>query len=458
MSETAHTNDLPYVAHSPLAQAFVEQTRDFGFLYDRGTTAAWVGSRWSIGDPEDLLLKRAVAAYLNGLYPQYPARYRKPLLDSRFRQGVLTEVKPLLPFWKFSDEFDRDSFLLGVPNNQVLDLRTGTLRTMAREDRVTKRAHIVPDTECKPVRFQQFLREITCDDADLAAYLMRFAGYVLTGSTKEHCLPFWFGSGANGKGTFLNVLQHIMGPEYSAVLRMSNLARKDKEDDAQRRIIAKLCGCRLACANEGNTGVKLDMSLLKSLASSDMLAGAFIYEREFQFIPSHKLVIATNARPEVEVDAASRRRVHLVPFDAQFLGPTQNKNLDDELRREAPGIMALMVRACMEWQEMGLAPPERVLHATRELFDQLDPMGRFIQEGLTAGDDFLTTEELTNAYTRFLTDNGYEDHFDVDQRALINRLKEQPGVRQVTRVKGGKRHRGIVGRTLKIDTHDTGVP
>jgi hypothetical protein len=85
-------------------------------------------------------------------------------------------------------------------------------------------------------------------------------------------------------------------------------------------------------------------------------------------------------------------------------------------------------------------------------------MGRFIQEGLTAGDDFLTTEELTTAYTRFLTDNGYEDHFDVDQRALINRLKEQPGVRQVTRVKGGTRHRGIVGRTLKIDTHDTGVP
>ncbi len=302
---------------------------------------------------------------------------------------------------------------------------------MAREDRVTKRAHVVPDPECEPVRFQQFLREITCDDAELAGYLMRFAGYVLTGSTKEHCLPFWHGSGANGKGTLLTVLQFIMGPEYSAVLRMSNLARKEREDDGQRRIVAKLCGCRLAYANEGNSGVKLDMSLLKSLASSDVLSGAFIYEREFQFAPSHKLIIATNARPEVEVDAASRRRVHLVPFDAQFLGPTQNKNLDDELRREAPGIMHMMVQACLEWQATGLAAPERVLRATRQLFDELDPIGRFASERLKEDPAFMTTEELCAAYSVFLADNGFD--VEIDQRQFIGR-------------------RGIVGRVLKTDT------
>jgi len=454
--------ELPYLAHGPLAEAFAEQTQDFCFLYDRGATAAWVGTRWRIGDPQDLLLKRAVGSYLNGLFSQYPppksgskSDYRRPLLDARFRQSVLEEAKTHLPFLKFAEEFDRDPLLLGVPGNQVIDLRTGALRAMAREDRVTKRAHIVPDPECKAERFQQFLREITCDDADLAGYLMRFAGYVLTGSTKEHALPFWFGSGANGKGTLLNILQYIMGPEYSAVLRMSNLARKDKEDDAQRRVIAKLCGCRLACANEGNSGVKLDMSLLKSLASSDMLSGAFIYEREFQFVPSHKLIIATNARPEVEVDAASRRRVHLVPFDAQFLGPTQNKNLDDELRREAPGIMHLMVQACLEWQATGLAAPERVARATRQLFDELDPMGRFAAECLKEDSGFLTTDELTRAYALFLSDNGFEVF--IDERQLIGRLKELPGVKRVTRVGAdGARHRGLTGRALtRIDTQHT---
>jgi len=450
----AQNRELPYLAHGPLAEAFAEQTRDFAFLYDRGITSAWVGSRWGIGDANDLLLKRAVNNYLGGLFTQYPAPkpgsksdYRRPLLDSRFRQGVIDQVKPLLPAWKFAEEFDRDPLLLGVPGNRVLCLRTGVLRDMRREDRITKRTNVAPDAECKPVRFLRFLEEITLGDKALADYLMRFAGYVLTGSTREHALPFWYGSGANGKGTLLNVLQGIMGWEYATALRMSNLAAKKNEDDSQRRIIAKLCGTRLATANEGQAQVKLDMALLKNLASSDLLAGAHLYEKEFTFQPSHKLIIATNHKPDLEVDTAARRRVHLVPFDAEFTGQKEDKGLEDALRKEAPGIMALMVQACLEWQSIGLAAPERVVQATRKLFDDLDPIGRFAKERLVDDLGFLTTEEIAIAYSQFLADNDLE--VEVDTKKLIARLKELPGVKHVTRVGAdGVRHRGLKGRAL----------
>ena len=105
------------------------------------------------------------------------------------------------------------------------------------------------------------------------------------------------------------------------MLRMSNLSRKEKEDDSQRRVIAKLCGARLATANEGNAQVKLDMALLKSLASSDLLTGAFLYENEFIFQPSHKLIIATNHKPDLEVDTAARRRVHPCPIRCRVYRP-----------------------------------------------------------------------------------------------------------------------------------------
>lgn len=450
--------ELPYLAQGPLADAFAEHTRDFAFLYDRGAFAAWVGTRWSIGDPGDLLLKRAVNSYLGGLFAQYPEPsgkndYRRVLLDSRFRQGVVDQVKPLLPAWKFAEEFDRDALLLGVPGNQVLDLRTGTLRPMQREDRVTKRTNVAPDASCKPVRFLRFLQEITLGDDSLSSYLMRYCGYVLTGHTREHCLPFWYGHGANGKGTLINVLQNIMGWEYGTALRMSNLAAKKNEDDSQRRIIAKLCGARLATANEGNAQVQLDMALLKNLASSDLLAGAHLYEREFTFQPSHKLIIATNHKPELEVDAAARRRVHLVPFDAEFTGPKEDKGLEETLRKEAPGIMSLMVQSCLEWQSIGLAPPERVTRATRQLFEELDPIGRFAAERLIdEPDSFLSTEELTAAYDIFLRDNDCEDN--VDQRTFVRRLTELPGVKRAVRVSDGARRRGLTGRKLaRTDTH-----
>lgn len=457
-----HTIELPYLAQGPLAEAFGEQTKDFAFLYDRGTFAAWVGTRWSIGDPENLLLKRAVNTYLGGMFSQYPEPtgkndYRRVLLDSRFRQGVVDQVKPLLPPWKFAEEFDRDALLLGVPGNQALDLRTGTLRTMTREDRVTKRTNVAPDSNCKPERFLRFMQEITLGDDALSAYLLRYCGYVLTGHTREHCLPFWYGHGANGKGTLINVLQHIMGWEYGTALRMSNLAAKKNEDDSQRRIIAKLCGARLATANEGNANVKLDMALLKSLASSDLLTGAHLYEREFTFQPSHKLIIATNHKPELEVDNAARRRVHLVPFDAEFTGQNEEKGLEDTLKKEGPGIMALFVQSCLEWQSVGLAPPERVTRATRQLFEELDPIGRFAAERLAEDpESFLTTEEISAAYATFLRDNDIED--STDHRTLMGRLKSLPGAKQVTRVGPDRiRHRGIVGRKIvePIDTRHT---
>jgi P4 family phage/plasmid primase-like protien len=459
----AVTSDLPYLAQGPLAEAFAEQTNDFAFLYDRGTFAAWVGTRWSIGDPENLLLKRAVNNYLGGLFSQYPEStgkndYRRVLLDSRFRQGVVDQVKPLLPAWKFSEEFDCDPLLLGVPGNQVLDLRAGTLREMRREDRVTKRANVAPDANCKPVRFLQFMREISLGDDALSAYLLRYCGYVLTGYTREHCLPFWYGHGANGKGTLINVLQNILGWEYGTALRMSNLAAKKNEDDSQRRIIAKLCGARLATANEGNAQVKLDMALLKSLASSDLLAGAHLYEREFTFQPSHKLIIATNHKPELEVDTAARRRVHLVPFDAEFTGQKEDKGLEDALKKESPGIMALLIQSCLEWQSVGLVPPERVTRATRQLFEELDPVGRFAAERLTAEpDSFLSTEEICAAYTLFLHDNDLESV--VEPQKLIRTLKELPGVKHLARVAAdGVRRRGLKGRKLvAIDTHGTAI-
>jgi len=362
----------------------------------------------------------------------------------------MDQVKPLLPAWRFAEEFDRDTLLLGVPGNAVLDLRTGTSRHMLREDRVTKRANVSPDARVEPVRFLPFLDEITLGDPDLRAYLLRFCGYVLTGSTKEHCLPFWYGHGANGKGTLLNVLQYIMGWEYGTALRMSNLAAKQNEDDSQRRIIAKLCGARLATANEGSAHVKLDMALLKSLASSDLLAGAHLYEREFTFQPSHKLVIATNHKPELEVDNAARRRVHLVPFDAEFKGAKEDKSLEATLKAEAPGIMALLVQGCLEWQRIGLAPPERVSKATQELFAELDPMGRFMTECLVEDpDSFSTTDQLVTAYRGFEQDNGVP----YVERDLIGRLAQLPGVKRATRLGPDRRRaRGLVGLKLKNGT------
>src|SRR6202140_5493882 len=444
------TTELPYLAHGPIGQAFAEQSQDFGYLYDRGQSVAWVKSRWSVGDKGDLLLKAAIGDYCTELYLKYPKDPPRLslLLDSRFRQGVLAEAKPHLPKWKFSEQFDQDSFLLGVPGNGVVDLHTGQLREMQRTDYVTKRTRVRPDTTCEPKRFLKFMDEITAGDTELNAYLMRHAGYGLTGCTTEHCLPFWWGPGGNGKGELINIRQYILGFEYGTVLRTDDLTFRDNGSDNQRRIIAKLCGCRLVTANEGNARVRLDMALLKTLASSDLLSGAHLYENEFTFTPTHKLVLATNNKPELEIDDAARRRVHLVPFNVSFRG-REDRMISEKLKAEAPGILHLMIQACMEWQRVGLSPPQSVNDATTGLFRDLDPLGRFMEECLESdASAFTFTTDLVKAYTNFLLSNGEEQY--VEQKTLITQIRERGGYKaSVSRNAQGQQMRGVRGVKIK---------
>jgi putative DNA primase/helicase len=442
--------ELPFLAQSSIAQAFAGQCPDFGYLYDRSQMVGFVGSRWAVGDSGDLLLKAAIGSYCNRLFNSYPADTprRLQLLDARFRQGVLSEVKPHLPKWKFSEQFDQDTLLLGVPGNGVVDLSTGEVREMQRTDYLSKRAIVRPDSNREPKRFLEFMDEITGSDKELNAYLMRFCGYVLTGSVKEHCLPFWHGGGANGKGTLLAVLQGILGYEYSTVVRMDDLTKRDRGDDNQRRVIAKLAGCRLVACNEGNQKVALNMALLKSLSSSDLLSGANLYESEFTFRPSHKLIIASNSKPELEIDDAARRRTHLVPFNVSFRG-RENKNLESELKAEAPGIMALMIKACMEWQRIGLMPPQSVTEATDALFRDLDPLSRFMDARLERDPlAFTSSDALFRAYGAFLA--AEDELFHIDQKQVITAIRDRGGYeRAKARNTEGQEQRGLRGVKIK---------
>jgi putative DNA primase/helicase len=212
--------------------------------------------------------------------------------------------------------------------------------------------------------------------------------------------------------------------------------------------MAKLCGARLVTCNEGNHNVQLDMALLKSLASSDRLSGAFLYENEFTFAPSHKLVIATNAKPVLETDAAARRRVHLVPFNVSFKG-RENRQLEEQLKAEASAILGLLIQSCMEWQRIGLAPPPSVTEATKELFRDLDPIGRFAEERLEPDPEgFEFTADIVKAYQSFLRDNE-EPVVHVDERQLVREIAERGYKKGKKRNERGQELRGLRGVRIK---------
>jgi putative DNA primase/helicase len=120
-----------------------------------------------------------------------------------------------------TEQWNVDDFLLNTPAGTV-DLRTGALRPHRRLDYLTKITRVAPDFEHDGAVWLKFLKEVTGGDAELASYLQRMAGYCLTGDTREHALFFHYGEGANGKSTFLDVLQFVFG-DYSKTVPAETL-------------------------------------------------------------------------------------------------------------------------------------------------------------------------------------------------------------------------------------------
>jgi putative DNA primase/helicase len=59
-------------------------------------------------------------------------------------------------------------------------------------------------------------------------FLQRYIGYCCTGLTTEHVFVFAYGTGANGKSTFINTIAGIFG-DYATVADMSTFISSNVE-------------------------------------------------------------------------------------------------------------------------------------------------------------------------------------------------------------------------------------
>ena len=93
-------------------------------------------------------------------------------------------------------------------------------------------------------------------------------------------------------------------------------------------------GKRLILSSESEEGQRLSASIVKRLASTDRIRARELYKEEFDFEPTHTLVMFTNHLPKISgIDHGIWRRIHAIPFDARFDG--EGHETEPELRGSA---------------------------------------------------------------------------------------------------------------------------
>ena len=89
----------------------------------------------------------------------------------------------------------------------TFDLRTGVGRAPDPLDYITKKTacRCAPAGTPHPL-WTKFLERVTDHSVELQGFLQRYMGYCCTGFTTEHFFVFAYGTGANGKSTFINTI------------------------------------------------------------------------------------------------------------------------------------------------------------------------------------------------------------------------------------------------------------
>lgn len=363
-------------------------------------------------DQRQKLIKHALAS-------ENIARLKAMIELAKSEPGVATNPSQL----------DRNKYLLNL-QNCTLDLKSGTPRSHNRDDIITRCGNIeytLGNYECPT--WETFLQRVTGGDFNLIRFLQKAFGYSLTADTSEQCLFFLYGMGANGKSTFLNVLEALLH-DYSMRIPPEVLMVKTN-NGAPTPELARLRGARSVITSEVEEGQRLSEITIKLVTGGERIPVRFLYGQTFEMEIEFKLWIAGNHHPVIRgTDHAIWRRIHLVPFTVTIPAEERDKHLMQKLYRELPGILQWAVIGCQLWQKEGLQPPEIVQAATSKYREDMDTIGQWLAECCDMAADVITPSKvLYPSYSEWCKDNG---NFPLSQKRLGMSLGERGLVNRKT--------------------------
>jgi putative DNA primase/helicase len=117
-------------------------------------------------------------------------------------------------------------------------------------------------------------------EEELIAFVQRFLGYSLTGSTKERSLAVLHGVVKNGKSTLVKLFQDLMG-DYSGVTDPGTIMKQKFGDSTRQYALASLKGTRFVSVSETKRGVELEEATVKQITGSDTIAARAPYGLPF---------------------------------------------------------------------------------------------------------------------------------------------------------------------------------
>ncbi len=353
---------------------------------------------WSLSDDNELKTFLGKAAERMGV-ERFKARYYL-FRDNLFKQFLAVANLP-------TPERPKDAVFVNLQNGtfEIIGQET-RLRDFRREDFITYQLPFEYNSSAKAPLFAAYLNRVL-PDKDRQKILAEYLGYVFIqpSTLKLEKTLLLYGTGANGKSVFFEVVNALLGPENVSSYSLQSLTN----DNGYFR--AKLANILVNYASEING--TLETSIFKQLVSGEPVEARLPYGDPFTLTHYAKLIFNCNELPkDVEHSHAFFRRFLIIPFDVTIPEAEQDRELSKKIiTQELSGVFNWVLDGLNRLLEQKqFTDCEAVRLQLEQYKKQSDSVQMFLEDYAYAASaiNYRPLKELYNEYRLFCQDNGYK--------------------------------------------------
>jgi putative DNA primase/helicase len=301
-------------------------------------------------------------------------------------------------------------------NNKVLiNLQNGTfeispqgtvLRPFDRADFLTYQLPFKYNPEAKAPLFEAYLNKVL-PDPERQRVLAEYLGFVFikhgSNALKEEKALILYGTGANGKSVFFEIVTAMFGRQNVSNYSLQSLT---EEKGFYRAKISKML---LNYASEING--KLETSLFKAMVSGEPVEACLKYGQPFTMENYAKFIFNCNELPkDVEHTNAYFRRFLIIPFDVTIPPQEQDKNLHTKIiENELSGVFNWVLEGLNRLlKQKRFSDCEAAINAIEQYKTESNSVQMFLNENeyKCSPTRFNLIKELYPKYRAFCIDDG----------------------------------------------------
>jgi len=384
--------------------------------------------------------------YVNGVYrsggEQFIEMESQKRLGEESRQRRIAEVVYYVQVASYTDpdELNKNTDVINLKNG-LLEWRAGKLHLHDPDCLSTIQIPVEYDPEARCPVVDHFL--VTTLPPDCIHLAEELFGYCLIPDVRFNKAFMLYGTGANGKSTFLTLLEAFVGGDNVAKIPLQELAEnRFKRADLSAKLVNLFADL--------DTKSLESSSYFKTIVSGDMIDAERKHRDPFYFRPFARLVFSANEVPRSgDRSFAYYRRWCIIRFPNQFTDENADRDLAAKLMKpsELSGLLNRALRGLERLLEQGhFTESETTKGALEDYKKENDTAVAFVSERCELAPKLrIERPELYAAYEEYCADEGFRV---VSRQRFYKTLRSYP---QIGEVMGDKGAHFFTGIQLKED-------